>query len=82
MTQPNDFAAPQPHQNSDGSIQFDVHHGLTKREYFASLAMQGLVTKQSFPERVANDAVQIADALIKALNQTPTPLNNTQNKEG
>lgn len=52
--------------------------GLTKREYFAGLAMQGLLA--GFVERslaneeadcsisVADDAVLMADALIEALN--------------
>lgn len=52
--------------------------GLTKREYFAAMAMQGLLA--GFVERslaneeadcsisVADDAVLMADALIEALN--------------
>jgi len=35
---------PFPHQNSDGYMQYDVHTGLTKREYFAAMAMQGLLS--------------------------------------
>lgn len=54
---------------------------LTKREYFAAMAMQGLLSNsghvQTFsgnnpnpvPEYVSEISVGIADALIKALNQ-------------
>lgn len=46
--------------------------GLTKREYFAAMAMQGLCAN-SVPgphhgfERLATESVQYADALLKAL---------------
>lgn len=44
--------------------------GLTKREYFAGLAMQGICA-QSFNERknkdIAENAVILADELLKAL---------------
>lgn len=55
---------------------------LTKREYFASLALQGIVTNQSatkrfvelargnyelVPELMAEGAVRLADALIERL---------------
>lgn len=52
--------------------------GLTKREYFAGLAMQGLLAQFSdhdqfgLPEtnypKLADEAVMVANALIKALN--------------
>jgi hypothetical protein len=45
--------------------------GLTKREYFAGLAMQGMVTQaQSWNyqlDLIANAAVKMADALLKEL---------------
>lgn len=44
--------------------------GLTKREYFAGLALQGLCSNLSgnqFTEEIASDAVEFADALLKAL---------------
>ena len=48
-------------------------HGLTKREYFAALAMQGLCANPDFlnytPYDIAVYAVIRADALISALNQ-------------
>lgn len=52
--------------------------GLTKREYFASLAMQGLISQTTplpttslleAPKNVANWAVIFADELIKSLNE-------------
>lgn len=48
--------------------------GLTKREHFAALAMQGVLagdTAAKLPvERVAGVAVACADALIKELDRT------------
>ena len=44
--------------------------GLTKREYFAGLAMQGLVSRAGENPSVALDtelAVNLADALLEAL---------------
>lgn len=46
--------------------------GLTKREYFAAMAMQGMVanpTANGRPEDYAADAVAQADALIEALDR-------------
>lgn len=46
--------------------------GLTKREYFAAMAMQGILAgyqgKPYFMERVVSDATDLADALITTLN--------------
>lgn len=49
--------------------------GLSKRELFAALAMQGILTSMSteepcWAELIAGSAVECADALIKAL-ETP-----------
>lgn len=45
---------------------------LTKREYFAAMAMQGLMANnfQGKTESFASKAVLLADALITALNET------------
>ena len=45
--------------------------GITKREYFAALAMEGLCTLYPIEsyERAAKEAVDQADALIKELNR-------------
>ncbi len=49
--------------------------GLTKREYFAALALQGYIAAGSMgmpePPRIVELAVQTADALLAALEATP-----------
>lgn len=47
-----------------------LQYGLTKREYFAGLAMQGLLSEGSTGsfEDIAKESVKFADELIKALN--------------
>lgn len=48
----------------------DVYYGLTKREYFAGLAMQGMLAKgvdTVLIKPVAIDAVRYADALLAEL---------------
>lgn len=58
-----------PTKNSDRGIQT----GLTKREYFAGLAMQGLASggkitpNKDGAEYIAKHAVSMADALLKEL---------------
>lgn len=59
----------------------NIYTGLTKREYFAAMAMQGVLAKHGLPEGWANEtilnqlssaaiaSVAAADALIKALNE-------------
>ena len=46
--------------------------GLTKREYFASMALQGLLTKygSDYQVQIAKDAIYWADSLIDELNKT------------
>jgi hypothetical protein len=45
--------------------------GLTKREYFAALAMQSVLSThgEDYPELIAGRALKYADALINALNK-------------
>ena len=47
--------------------------GLTKREYFASMAMQGMFSQHGFllkdTKELSQIAVKCADSLIKALNE-------------
>jgi len=45
---------------------YGQHYGLTKREYFAGLAMQGLLANGDY-EGVESAAVVKADALLKEL---------------
>jgi len=55
-------------------VQFADWNGLTKREYFAGLAMQGLMsgiqedTEWNF-EEYSSTAVGMADALLKELDK-------------
>lgn len=47
------------------------HNGLTKREYFAGLAMQGMFSQHGFLLKDINElteiAVRVADELLKQL---------------
>ena len=45
--------------------------GLTKRQYYAAKALQGLLSNPSITlsKKVAEDAVKLADHLIKALEE-------------
>lgn len=53
-----------------------INQGLTKREYFAAMAMQGMYSNHLFVDRfncgnaISEEAVKIADELITALNNT------------
>lgn len=60
------------------------YHGLTKREYFAALAMQGILANEDIimktsitPSEVCSFAVTQADVLIDALNAK----DNTENPD-
>lgn len=68
-------AFPHTEMCDDGSY-FLSHLGLTKREYFAGLAMQGIVASCNsrgvlMDTEIAPFAVKWADALIAALNAEP-----------
>jgi hypothetical protein len=72
-TQANDpaFSRPAFHHEHTGTLH-DAQDGLTKREYFAAKAMQGLLTvihHTDRPYNVAKAAVMTADALIAELNK-------------
>ena len=66
----DDAAFPQTIDHEEGTI---LVKGLTKREYFAAMAMQGYISCGKFnqvsDETLAMCSVQQADALIKALNE-------------
>ena len=51
----------------------ELYGGLTKREHFAAMAMQGLMSNPNsfYTERshAAEDAVDLADALLKTLEE-------------
>ena len=53
------------------STEVGHYAGLTKREHFAAMAMQGILANDSLGncfERIASDSAIAADALIEALN--------------
>lgn len=60
--------------NSHGGIttNFEEYNGLTKREYFAGLAMQGILSALPHPleahrKTVSEKAIQLADELLTQL---------------
>ncbi len=57
----------------DGAIDLP-NNGLTKREYFAAMAMQGALANKSAHKRtiemITESSVRLSDALIKELNKT------------
>lgn len=64
------------HVDFDGKQIYMGDNGLTKREYFAAMAMQGILASVDGPtilrdvvghDQVAVDAVALADHLIDAL---------------
>ncbi len=66
----SEAASPVPYQQSGGSEFYCLTDGLTKREHFAGLAMQGILS-HSFgrgrKQELAVEAVACADALLKEL---------------
>lgn len=73
------FPATEAEEVGSGIIVTTYHHGLTKRELFAAMAMQGFAANPSCSangERHVAEAVQWADALLAALAQPK------QGKEG
>lgn len=73
QTRKHDAAMPYNHEQDDGSFISDP--GLTKREFFAAAALQGLLANRSItdcemypPINIPERAVVLADALIFELN--------------
>jgi len=65
------------HPDSKDNPQFNYYqYGLTKREYFAAMAMKGIIAAHNIYETGidnevnARTAINAADALIEALNKT------------
>ena len=56
------------------NIQIPLLKELTKREYFAAMALQGIIANKDGLdikiERIVESAVDTADALIEELNKT------------
>ena len=70
LTRPNDFAFPHAIKSPSGDMLLNA--GLTKREYFAAIAMHGIVANPSSSiDSVSRLAVEYADALIRELNKEP-----------
>lgn len=71
-TEPNEGAFAFGITTADGSSHI-AQTGLTKREYFAALAMQGYMASSEHVHQYENDiadyAVRCADALIDRLNK-------------
>ena len=56
-----------------GSCEFVHDHGLTKREWFAGLALAGILNFKGIPDNDAvRDAVLLSDLLIKKLSKEKT----------
>lgn len=79
MTNGNDPVTPSvvtdPQYNEYGvqySNTYSMPNGLTKREYFAGLAMQGLLADGQIRDKIAiaQNAVRMANYLINELNKT------------
>jgi hypothetical protein len=68
MTNANEPINPQ----NEFSYNMQYCSGLTKREYFAAMAMQGLMACEykGTEKQFAKKSVGMADALINALNET------------
>lgn len=64
----------QPAFQSSMSDTTTSHYGLTKREYFAGLALQALLSSPHLEtddyEIISKDAVGYADALLKELDKS------------
>lgn len=75
-TKRNDNAFPFQFDGLDDEGTIIFENGLTKREYFAAMALQGILASNTFPSSpiaAAYDAVNCADALIEALNLEKLP---------
>lgn len=73
MTYGNDLSAPTLIYNKESGEPNGFERGLTKREYFAALAMQGMLSNETIInndnwEWIAENSVKQADELIKKLN--------------
>lgn len=73
MTNPNDSAFPQEYEVGKLPIEAGrTLRGLTRREWFAGMAMHDVITNRGYPfsaKEQARRALEFADALIKELNK-------------
>ena len=60
-----------PYREQDGNGQYRDHFGVTKREYFAAMALQGLLAHPESDNHgdteIASQSVNLADALLAEL---------------
>lgn len=77
MTYKNDAAFAKSSYMTNGGSFYPGQDGLTKREYFAAIAMQAIFSIPSFQTRkeIATAAVRMADALILELNKEQDNVN-------
>lgn len=69
-TNPNEPANPISEEETDRiDAGVKIYSGLTKREHFAAMAMQGLLAAGAHYSTLSEKAVVIADALIIELNK-------------
>ena len=57
------------HDNPKQGTGFNVFTGLTKREHFAAMAMQGMITAEWHDHTMPKRAVYFADRLLEALEE-------------
>ena len=62
----NDYLPLKDGQTTGWEVKFG---GLTKREYFAVLAMQGLISYGSWDKNTSRIAVELADRLLNELDK-------------
>jgi hypothetical protein len=74
MKNENQPIYPDPMRGAEQSFSNQSPHelpmGLTKREYFAGLAMQGIIAGNLDVDDVAHSAVKMADAVLAELEKT------------
>ena len=56
-----------PHENAFPAENLH-YNGLTKREYFAAMAMQGMLSDNSYLHSLANEIVKNGDKIVKIKN--------------
>lgn len=77
MTNNDDAVFAKSAYMTNGGSFYPGQDGLTKREYFAAMAMQAILSIPSFQTKkeTATAAVQMADALILELNKEQDNVN-------
>lgn len=74
MTNADDLAYPTNIIDPDNRFKPSYHTGMSKREYFAAIAMQGIVSNHAMIDTLnwgwlSEKSVEAADALISELNK-------------